>query len=352
MSTIDAIQCPIMNASELVLLESDTELLRSFVAESREAAFVELMRRHGPMVMGVCRRTLREGHDAEDAYQATFLLLVQKSAAIRRPERLANWLFGVAYRVAARIRAKAVKQESLQMHSLEPLMEDNTVEVARRELQSVLDEELHRLPETYRLPLILCYLEGKTHTEAARELGWPSGSMSSRLTQAREKLRRRLTRRGLIFTSAIFGIMLSEKTYAGTLSPTLLQDTTRAAMGCVSGKPLCAEVVSAQVAGLVTELNKCMFVAKAKEITVLMLLSLLLLGCTGTAVRVVHGDMKERADRRGETIPPPMTWIVQSGRSAIVSLMRPRSADGAITDVRSTSTTAATCASTPSCSQH
>jgi RNA polymerase sigma-70 factor (ECF subfamily) len=342
--TIDAVEYPMPAASKPLRPDSDAKLLRSFVAERRELAFEELMRRHGPMVMGVCRRMLPDRHDAEDAYQATFLLLVQKSATIRRPERLANWLFGVAYRVAARIRAKTGRQESLSMQPLEAPAGDNTVEVERRELQSVLAEELHCLPVKYRLPLILCYLEGKTHVEAARELGWPSGSMSSRLTLARDKLRRRLARRGLALTSALLGMLLREQPCGASLSPALIEQTTRAAMICASGKPLLADVVSARVAGLLADLNKRMVAARGAAV---LLLLLLLLGAAGNAVCLVHGQTEQQADAHDGTITHPV-----AAPSEFASLTRPRSPDGASADARSTSTAAAPKASVSSCGQH
>jgi RNA polymerase sigma factor (sigma-70 family) len=343
----DTLPCPANTASDPGVPESDAELLGRFVAERTESAFEELMRRHGPMVMGVCRRILPQRHQAEDAYQTTFLLLVQKSAAIRRPEQLANWLFGVAYRVAARIRAKAGKQEILPPALLEAPAGDHAVEVERRELQLVLDEELDRLPVKYRLPLILCYLQGKTHVEAARELGWPSGSMSSRLTQAREKLRRRLARRGLTITSALFLMLLREQAYGGEVSATLIEHTARAGTACAGGKSL-ANVASARVAGLLAEMNQRMFIAKVGQAVALALLLLLLLGSACNAVRTVQAELKERAERRGATIPPPLT--VQSGQPEVFALARPRS--GASIEVGADAA-AAPAASASSCSsQH
>jgi RNA polymerase sigma-70 factor (ECF subfamily) len=172
---------------------TDGELFKRFAQRHEEAAFAALLSRHGPMVLSVCRRVLHHSHDVEDAFQATFLVMVDKGHRLRRPERLANWLYGVAYRTALHARKRTARRreherEAAAMSSA-PVSEP---EAESRELRRVLDEELHRLPEKYRAPLILCYLEGKTNEEAARLLGWPSGSMSHRLARGRELLRHRL----------------------------------------------------------------------------------------------------------------------------------------------------------------
>jgi len=256
--------------------ESDATLLQRFVSQHNEAAFESLMRRHGPMVIGVCRRVLNNHQEAEDACQATFLLLVQKGASIRRPERLASWLYGVAYRVAARARAKAAQCGRCDMHFTDLPVPDGNAEVAWCELRAVLDEEMSRLPEQHRLPLILCYLEGKTQAEAAQQLGWSSGSMSRRLSQARETLRRRLTRRGLSFTATLFALALSETSAETTLSAALLDSTSHAAMAMVSDKAAVAEVVAPSVAEQIADMNRWTFL---RRLAVLLLL-LLLLGIT------------------------------------------------------------------------
>jgi RNA polymerase sigma factor (sigma-70 family) len=178
---------------------NDQNLLERFVVECDESAFAALVSRHGPMVLGVCRRILREEHDVEDAFQATFLVLVRRARAIRDSSLLGHWIYGVAYRVAVRARANAVRR-----HIKEPLDGEDVIidkstpssDSEQRELRAVLDEELTRLPEVLRAPMVLCYLEGLTHEEAANQLRWPVGTVHSRLNRAREQLRRRLTRRG------------------------------------------------------------------------------------------------------------------------------------------------------------
>src|SRR5579871_6288456 len=161
---------------------SDRQLLDYFLAQRDEPAFAALMRRHGPMVFCVCRRVLRNAHDAEDAFQATFLVLVRKARSIRRPELLGNWLYGVAYRTALAARGAAVKRRAKERDMAKPeaVEEDGT-----QELAALLDRELVQLPEKYRVPIVLCDLEGKTRKEAARQLGWPEGTINGRLARGR-----------------------------------------------------------------------------------------------------------------------------------------------------------------------
>src|SRR5262249_51798737 len=156
----------------------------------------------GALVLGVCRRVLRHHQDAEDAVQATFLILARSAAAIRRHESLPSWLHGVALRVARRLQQTAARRPERQ-----PLPEDlarnGAEELSWREARAVIDEELQRLPERYRLPLALCYLEGKTRDEAARELGWGLDAFRGRLERGRAQLRARLEERGLAPSAAL-----------------------------------------------------------------------------------------------------------------------------------------------------
>src|SRR5262249_55050979 len=152
----------------------DAELLERFVRRHEEAAFAALVKRHGPMVLSVCRRVLRHSQDAEDAFQATFLVLAEKDHRLRRPELLANWLSGGPYRPALHARQRAARRNERERGAAKMIALDGDLGSEPRELRRVLDEELHRLPEKYRAPLVLCYLEGKTNEEAALLLGWPS----------------------------------------------------------------------------------------------------------------------------------------------------------------------------------
>src|SRR5262249_43302265 len=162
---------------------SDAQLLERFARHGEEAAFETLVRRHGPMVWGVCRRVLTDEHAAEDAFQATFLVLVRKASSIRKREVVGSWLYGVAYRTARKAKLNAAGWCARERRIPEMVAPDPAEEVAERDLRCVLDEELSRLPAKYRDPLVLCYLEGHTNEEAARKLGCPCGTVFTRLAR-------------------------------------------------------------------------------------------------------------------------------------------------------------------------
>jgi RNA polymerase sigma factor (sigma-70 family) len=172
---------------------TEADLWERYVHERDEAAFETLVRRHGPMVLGVCRRILRNEQDAEDAFQATFLVLVRRAASLQSPSRIANWLHGVAYRTALEARSAAARRRAR-----EATVRVRTVmpEDPWAELWPVLDQELGRLAEKYRAAVVLCDLEGKTRRETARQLGWAEGTVASRLARGRSILAKRLARRG------------------------------------------------------------------------------------------------------------------------------------------------------------
>jgi RNA polymerase sigma factor (sigma-70 family) len=204
---------------------TDAELLDRFAGTRDHAAFAALVRRHGPMVFGVCRRVLRDPSAAEEAFQVTFLVLVRKASHLREPGRLANWLYGVANRVARKARVSAARRGRHERAAAGP---DRCVpaEPKDADLRAVLDEEMVALPDKYRAPLVLCYLEGLTNEAAAERLGWPPGSMSYRLARGRELLRKRLVRRGVCLALwPVFWQSLSESASAGTVPPTLVDVT-------------------------------------------------------------------------------------------------------------------------------
>src|SRR5262245_53123629 len=163
---------------------ADAQLLEQFVARRDMAAFEGLVQRYGPLVLGVCRRVLGNTHDAEDAFQATFLIFARRAGAIQSQGAVGSWLCGTAYRVSLKAKAGIARRRAQERQAGTTMVKPNKEnEAAWKELKPVLDEELNRLPEKYRIPLVLCYLEGKTNEAAARELGWAPGSMSYRLAQ-------------------------------------------------------------------------------------------------------------------------------------------------------------------------
>jgi RNA polymerase sigma factor (sigma-70 family) len=214
----------------------DAELLDRFVRNRDEAAFEVLVWRHGTMVHNVCRRVLRDAHAAEDAFQATFLVLVRKAASIGRRESLAGWLYRVAYRVALRARSRAVPRPAADLP--EPAAPEPDA-VLWRDLRPVLDEEVGRLPQKYRLPVVLCYLSGLTTDEAARQLGVPRGTVLSRLAWARQRLRARLSLRGVAPSAALLGALLASEA-AAPASAALVGAAIRAALAFAAGQPMAA----------------------------------------------------------------------------------------------------------------
>src|SRR5262249_4964781 len=196
---------------------TDHVLLERFGARREEAAFAELVRRHGPLVLGVCRRVLQHEQDAEDAFQAVFCVLARKAGAIRRGTAVGAWLYVVASRIARKAKASQVRRRMRESELPDVPAPDNPPEWVGRDLWPVLDEEVSRLPERYRRPFVLCQLEGKTNQEAAAELRCPPGTVSSRLTRARERLRDRLARRGLALSAGALAAAVSPQ--AGAAGP-------------------------------------------------------------------------------------------------------------------------------------
>jgi RNA polymerase sigma factor (sigma-70 family) len=192
----DALPQPTPHRGTAARTLSDTQLLRRFAADRDEQAFTLLVERHGPLVLSVCRRVLGMAPDAEDAFQATFLVLARRAGRLRDPELLGNWLYGVASRIARKARTALNRRRAREKHihvlAVAPAPPPGLDDDAR----SVLAEEVRRLPSTHRAAVGLCYLEGKTNAEAARLLRWPIGTVKGRLARARQILRERLTLRG------------------------------------------------------------------------------------------------------------------------------------------------------------
>src|SRR5579862_2410619 len=232
---------------------SDAELLTQFLAKREDAAFAVLVQRHGPMVFSVCQRVLDDCHAAEDAFQATFLVLIRRAAAVHKGKPLGSWLHGVARRIALKARTQTLTRRSRERESSSMPRPEPLDDATWQELRAILDEEIDRLPEKYRAPIVLCYLEGQTHDKAARELGLPKSSLATRLCRAREMLRSQLVRRGITLSAAMVAGALSEKAVAQPIAALLTIKTVKAAMSVAAGKAVAAGYLSARAVKLADE---------------------------------------------------------------------------------------------------
>jgi RNA polymerase sigma factor (sigma-70 family) len=266
----------------------DRQLLDRFASGRDEAAFEELLTRHGPMVLDVCRRVLGDRAAADDAFQATFLVLASKAGSIRRGELLGNWLYGVAYRTAARAKVEAARRKAREAAAPTPPQTDPLAEMTVRELFAVLDEELNRLPPRYRAPLVGCYLEGRTRDEVAGRLGYSLATLDRLLGRGRDLLRARLARRGVTSSAALLPLLLSQGAAAARLPAPLFGDTVRAATAVAAHGPNTAIVsaktpaVPARVAALAEGVRRAMFLTRVKTVAAFALLLGLLGAGAGT----------------------------------------------------------------------
>ena len=230
---------------------TDGELLNLFIVHRDELAISTLVRRYGPLVLGVCQRVLHNHEDAEDAFQATFLVLLHKARSIADPDLLANWLYGVAYNTARNARVGAARRQSREREGAQmALRETATREDDLGELKSILDEELNRLPEHYRLPLVLCELQGMSRKEVASRLGCLEGTLSSRLARARQRLRSRLAQRGLKISAGALALALSQDMANCSVATSLLTDTVRIGLAIGGASGMTSASVPVKVAAL------------------------------------------------------------------------------------------------------
>jgi RNA polymerase sigma factor (sigma-70 family) len=258
---------------------TDAQLLEDYISRHDEAAVTALVRRHGPMVWGVCRRVLDNDHDAEDAFQAAFLVLVRKAASILPRAMVGNWLYGVAHQTALKARATTAKRRIRERQAQE-LLEQAAAAAAEptlgQDLDRVLDQQLGRLPDKYRVVIVLCDLQGKSRKEAAHELKLPEGTLSSRLTTARAMLAKRLARRGVVASAAAFAGLCSPGMASSIVPPSVALATIRAAAfagvgsGALAGISNEAAVLAEGVLRTML-LTKLKVVAKVGAVTVLSL---------------------------------------------------------------------------------
>jgi RNA polymerase sigma factor (sigma-70 family) len=261
-----------------VLSLTDAQLLERFAVNRDEPAFAALMVRHGPMVLGLCRRLLHDAAAAEDAFQAAFLVLARKAGAIQRRPLLSAWLYGVTYKVAARLRGRTWKRRTRETSGVDLESVAANIDPEPSDLPPLLHQEVQRLPDKYRNPVVLCYLEGKTHEEAALLLHWPLGTVKGRLSRARDLLRSRLTRQGI---STSEGMMATALAATPMTAPARLTDATiQAAKRFAAGEGGVSKLASARAIALSQKVLLSMTTTKVK-VEAALVLALVLLGSGG-----------------------------------------------------------------------
>jgi RNA polymerase sigma factor (sigma-70 family) len=259
---------------------SDGQLLGRFIDGREGAAFAALVRRHGPMVLGVCRRVLGNVHDADDAFQAAFLILARKAASVVKREAVASFLYGVAYRTAVRARVRALRRRAIE-RQVEDMPDPEVPPAEAQDWRPVLDRELSRLPEKYRAPLVLCDLECKTRREAARQLGLVEGTLASRLATARRMLARRLVRCGVTLSGGALAVALAEGAASAAVPPGLVVTTVKAAASVAAGR---TAGLATPAAVLMNEVLRAMLMTKLKVYVAAAVVAVML-GVGGLAFR-------------------------------------------------------------------
>ena len=276
----------------------DPQLLERFLTQRSEAAFAALVQRHGPMVLSVCRRVLHHTQDAEDAFQATFLVLARKAGSIRKHESVGSWLHGVAYRVSRMSKNKETRRRARQRGIPQQQPAEARDDIHWHELRLVLDEELGKLPEKYRTPLVLCYLEGRTRDEAAKQLGVSKAVFRRRLEYGRDQLGRRLARRGLTLSAALSAPLLADAATQAALSPLLVATTVRVGLASALGNTA-SGMVSDQVVAL-AESGAGSLLAKKASIAFVLLASLML----GMGSLLAHRTVQNGTFAEAPAAPP------------------------------------------------
>jgi RNA polymerase sigma factor (sigma-70 family) len=291
---------------------SDGQLLERFVRERDEPAFEALLRRHGPMVLGVCRRILGNNHDAEDAFQTTFLVLVRKAAGLGSSDLVGNWVYGVAYRTALKARRLAYRRRAREKQ-VDPMPERAVVDPeSSKDLEALLDRELNRLPEAYRLPVVLCALGGESKKDVARQLGVPEGTLSSRLARGRELLRERLARQGLAVGVEALALALAPTAASAAVPAPLLHTTLQIAALTAADPSTVAAVLSPPVASLVKAELRGRFLGKFRVLLVLLLAVGLVAAAASLLVAVPRtGQPANPAPAAAGPTGPPSSGLAQ-----------------------------------------
>jgi RNA polymerase sigma factor (sigma-70 family) len=249
---------------------ADSRLLESFRANGDQAAFEILVKRHGPMVLGVCRRVIGNLHDAEDAFQAVFLVLAKKAASLARCDLIGNWLYGVAFRTALQARGRLSRRRSREVQVKNMPQSAVAPDYELHELHQLLDRELNKLNDKYRVPIVLCDLEGRPRGEVARLMKIPEGTLSSRLATARRCLACRLARHGLVMSAGVLAMALTQQAASAALRSALVSVSAKAAALTAAGQSVTG-LLSAQVLALSQGALKTMLLHKLKVISLVCL---------------------------------------------------------------------------------
>lgn len=299
---------------------TDGQLLEDYVSRRDEAALVALVHRHGQMVWGVCRRILNNHHDAEDAFQATFLVLVRRAASVVPREMVANWLHGVAHQSAIHAKRTITRRRARERQVVEAPEPAVIEEELWNDMKPLLDEELRRLPDQYRVVVVLCDLEGKTRKEAARQLGCPEGTVATRLARGRTMLAKRLARRGLPVTGAALTSVLSQNVTSASVPTSLTSSTIHAASAFAAGQA--TVLISPQVVALTEGVRKSMLLSKQKIATLVILVA----GVVGLAASVSEW-MTSRLDAATQQKPETGKRELQPSGPAVAKNNTPQNAD-------------------------
>jgi RNA polymerase sigma factor (sigma-70 family) len=289
---------------------ADAELLKRFLADRQDPAFTVLVHRHGRMVLAVCQRLLGDAHAAEDAFQATFMVLVRRAASFRGDKPLGSWLHAVARRIALRARAQAALRRDKERRLSNMPRSESLDDVTWQELRSVLDDEIARLPEKFRAPIVMCYLEGRSYQQAAQELGCPKSSLASRLDRGRELLRQQLTRRGIAMPAAALTTALCEKAVGAPVGAILTINTAKAAVSIAAGKAVAGGCLSATAISLAEEAISAMTATKAMLVFMVVALGLTV---GGVGLAGYGGWVGQSPPVKAEPVPP-----VLKGKQAAV----------------------------------
>lgn len=296
---------------------AEGQLLERFIARGDDVAFEAIVARHGPTVLRVCRQLLSDPNDVDDAFQATFLVLVRKAGAIHQQDALGGWLYGVAHRVAVRARHQASRSPRF---GCQVAQVDDPCRLERSELREAIHEEVSRLPEKYRVPIILCYLEGLSHVEAAERLRWPVGTVRGRMARGRDLLRSRLTRRGVTLSTAAIGWFMASEGRSASVPRSLAESTLRGASRCAHKSSL-AGTVSAQAIALTDGVLTAMLWNKLKLAAVALTASFVITAGVGVfaqqgpATKPAPENKRRLAQAPAEKGQPGQTTTTPAARS-------------------------------------